>query len=535
MARTQSGRYGDDYARYIEEELGIRLWAKQKQIIEAVRQHRRVAVKAGFGVGKTYGAAGLAIAYYECHPESKVITTAAKMAQVRHQMWANIRRLDKSGLPPLVTMKVDPENPMHIMLGQTSATPEAFRGSHAERQLIIIDEASGADRVIWEAVDSMAVGEDNRVLAIGNPTQPTGPFADAFTNGRWHPITISVMEHPNILAGLAGEPPPYPGAVSLLWLHEKLGDADYCTRLGQPEDDTERDRWLTAGAFQFPPETGEWYEPSPRGEIEILGKFPSKAIDSIWSAAWLTAARERRTEILTGGLIEIGVDPARFGDDSTAFHARTGPASVMHKSWRKADTNETVGRIMQSLDELGRELKPERIHIRIDSSGGDLGAGIYDTLRERFAGSAGVTIEEIAAGGRALDSERYPNRRSELWFAAAGRGRDGDLDLSRLDSADYDRLVVQLTAPKYKPDSRGRDVVEPKDETKKRIGRSPDDADAFNLAYAGSVHAQMTAADMARLNMPSRWSPASGTRDIGAPEGWGAGRIERGRFGGKRR
>jgi hypothetical protein len=38
-------------------------------------------------------------------------------------------------------------------------------------------------------------------------------------------------------------------------------------------------------------------------------------------------------------------------------------------------------------------------------------------------------------------------------------------------------------APTWKLDSAGRRVVERKDETKKAIGRSPDDADAMNLAY----------------------------------------------------
>jgi hypothetical protein len=39
-------------------------------------------------------------------------------------------------------------------------------------------------------------------------------------------------------------------------------------------------------------------------------------------------------------------------------------------------------------------------------------------------------------------------------------------------------------APRYKLDSEGRRVVEPKEKTKERIKRSPDDADGFNLAYA---------------------------------------------------
>jgi hypothetical protein len=41
-----------------------------------------------------------------------------------------------------------------------------------------------------------------------------------------------------------------------------------------------------------------------------------------------------------------------------------------------------------------------------------------------------------------------------------------------------------LTAPVYEMDVRGRRLVEPKDLTKERIGRSPDNADACLLAYA---------------------------------------------------
>jgi len=43
--------------------------------------------------------------------------------------------------------------------------------------------------------------------------------------------------------------------------------------------------------------------------------------------------------------------------------------------------------------------------------------------------------------------------------------------------------VKQLIAPRWRPDSAGRIQVEKKDETKKRLGRSPDDADALLLAF----------------------------------------------------
>ena len=59
----------------------------------------------------------------------------------------------------------------------------------------------------------------------------------------------------------------------------------------------------------------------------------------------------------------------------------------------------------------------------------------------------------------------------------------GMMDLSRLSEEVQRELGRQVVAVKYTIDQRGRQVVEAKAETKKRIGRSPDDADAFNLAW----------------------------------------------------
>src|SRR5262249_21251218 len=73
--------------------------------------------------------------------------------------------------------------------------------------------------------------------------------------------------------------------------------------------------------------------------------------------------------------------------------------------------------------------------------------------------------------------------RSEFWFAVAERADTGQLDLSRLSQASLSLLRRQVMAPTYRLDSQGRRVVEPKSDTKRRIGRSPDDADALNLAF----------------------------------------------------
>ena len=48
-------------------------------------------------------------------------------------------------------------------------------------------------------------------------------------------------------------------------------------------------------------------------------------------------------------------------------------------------------------------------------------------------------------------------------------------------------LEAELVAPTYSFDTQGRIKVEPKEAIKKRLGRSPDLADALALSLAGQV------------------------------------------------
>lgn len=94
-------------------------------------------------------------------------------------------------------------------------------------------------------------------------------------------------------------------------------------------------------------------------------------------------------------------------------------------------------------------------------------------------------------------------RASEL---SALRRRDcdftGRLDLSRLPDAARRRLRPQLVAPTWKLDSQGRRVVEPKADTKKRLKRSPDDADALNLAYGYARPRYASGGGAQRVGLP---------------------------------
>jgi hypothetical protein len=111
--------------------------------------------------------------------------------------------------------------------------------------------------------------------------------------------------------------------------------------------------------------------------------------------------------------------------------------------------------------------------IKVDSIG--IGKGIADRLKE-----LGFDAVPVNVGERADDPKEFPRLRDQLWWEVGRElSRQVAWDLSALD----EDVVTQLLSPKYAIDSSGRVKVEKKSETKKRLGRSPDGADALLLAF----------------------------------------------------
>ena len=509
---VSSGRqYTADPLGYAKSVLGVTWWAKQQEIALSVRDNPRTLVKAAFGVGKTHVSGGLVNWFFDTFPGSVIPTLAPTGHQVKDLLWKEIRVQRRTPPPCDVLQLRDPNNPDHYAVGfspkkdvaSDELGAQAAQGFHAEHLLFVMDEAAGVREEIWQAVEGVAVGGHNRVLAIGNPLVASGPFFEAARSGRWNVVTVSALEHPNIIAGLAGKPEPYPGAVSLAWLLDRLEDP-YWVEVSDPS---------AVNAFEFPPGSGNWYSPLPIGEAKILGLFPSMATTTVWSMTQLELARQRNLSWADEDPLEFGLDVARFGDDMTVLHCRRGPCSLAHRGWKHQDNMSIAGLVKNMVLDIWDHYDKPRVIIRVDTSGGH-GTGPADALRETLVGLEIIRIVDVSASEAADEPEKYINRRSELWFAAAERGRQGNLDLSRLDRRVADVLIAQLTAPKFKYDSQGRRVVEGKDETKRRIRRSPDDADAFNLAYAGI--GRQTAAIPA-AGQRSQWKQ----KEDKMPQSWG--------------
>lgn len=165
--------------------------------------------------------------------------------------------------------------------------------------------------------------------------------------------------------------------------------------------------------------------------------------------------------------IIIGVDPARFGADATVIAVRQGRDIIELKKHKGDDTMETVGRIIDMIEQYQPAL------VNIDEGG--LGAGVVDRLKEQRYKVKGVNF-----ANRSRNAMMYGNKRAEMW---------GDMrDWLRSASIPQDRyLKTDLISPLMKPDSKGAIFLESKKDMKARGLASPDSADAIALTFAFPV------------------------------------------------
>lgn len=200
-------------------------------------------------------------------------------------------------------------------------------------------------------------------------------------------------------------------------------------------------------------------------QAHILGEFPDRSTDSLIPLDWIVAAQRRTLEPKEHAPRILGVDVARYGEDRTVILERRGPVVRCRSVSQQEDTMQTAGRVAQALRETGASAA------HVDVIG--VGAGVVDRLREQ-----GLPVVPVNVGEAAWDSERFTNRRAECFWALRERFEAEAIDL---DPAD-EELAAQLSALKYKFDSRGRILIESKDDMRKRGMASPDQADALMLA-----------------------------------------------------
>lgn len=203
-----------------------------------------------------------------------------------------------------------------------------------------------------------------------------------------------------------------------------------------------------------------------------LGEPMSQGGNRLISSASVRRAFEKTIASTTSPLV-IGLDIARFGDDRTVFCFRKGRWCYRFECFAEK-SNVEVANIATNFI---AEYRPRRIFMDI----GGQGAGVFDILKDR---GFGEIIRGVYFGEKALRADRYFNRRAEMWDKTAEW-----LNANPQPQLPEDEdLFNELISAGKRFDSRGRLQLESKDEIKKRLGRSPDKADALVLTFAEPVY-----------------------------------------------
>lgn len=454
----EEDKYATDPVGWVSDALGEHLWSKQAAIAEDVRDNRYVAVQSAHDTGKSFLASRLIAWWIEAHPpgEAFVVSTAPSSTQVEAILWRELGKAHRKGdLSGRITggqvpqWKIGQEIIGYGRKPQDLSSKEeamaSFQGIHARYVLVVLDEAGGIPKWLWDAVDTLVTNADSRVLAIGNPDDPSSHFEKVCRPGSgWKHHKISAFDTP----AFTGEEVPeilQHVLVSKEWVEERKS---------------------------------RWGETSPLYISKVCGEFPEVTDDTLITPKMVRDAVENHLAGLGPG--RYASDIARYGSDETTLYRNRDGQVRMIWTKHKQDTMKTSGEIVKVLQK-----HKGHVPVVIDVVG--VGSGVVDRVKElRFR------VVPFNGGERALNPKKFVNKRSEMYW----RLREGlealELDL---DPADED-LQAQLTGMKYSIDSAGRIAVEKKDDMKKRGLPSPDRADTVMMSLvAPRVQSQPDTSD----------------------------------------
>jgi hypothetical protein len=226
---------------FMKEMLGVNPWKKQVDISRLLSEHRRVTVRSAHNLGKTFIAACLVLWHFTCFPPpNRTITTAPTFRQVKDLLWSEINALHPRLLERVsyageaLQVKLKGRTSNHYAIGYSTDEPDKFVGHHALNLLVIFDEACGISRGIFEASEGILSAEKNRVLLIGNPTQPNVYFHHTHIKKDmgFKSVRLSAFDSPNIRLNPdtnkwedvrdADGNLPYPSLVSLAWAKKMI-------------------------------------------------------------------------------------------------------------------------------------------------------------------------------------------------------------------------------------------------------------------------------------------------------------------------
>jgi len=195
-----------------------------------------------------------------------------------------------------------------------------------------------------------------------------------------------------------------------------------------------------------------------------IGLIDEKGYSTLLTEEAIVSAMNRK--VTPKGSPRLGVDVGR-GGDPTVYILRYDNYAKRLESNKDPNLMFQVGRVKKYREDF----KIADRDIFIDDIG--VGGGVTDKLRED-----NINVTAVVAGSEPRDKDRFKNVKAEASWDAKIWIENKDNALEPLDE------FKQLQEIRYKEDSSRKLFIEPKQDLRQRIGRSPDDADALILTFA---------------------------------------------------
>ena len=389
------------------------------------------AVASGHGIGKTALIAWILIWFLATREFPQVVVTAGKKEQLMGKTWRELAKWLKLSIcghwfvwtATKIEHVLYPDTWNAQAIAWSKNAPENFAGTHEKHVLVVFDEASAVDDVIWEVTDGAMTTPGAMWIAFGNPTKNTGRFFECFNKFRKFWTTMQVD-----------------------------------SRTAKKANRRLLDRWVEA-----------YGEDSDFVRVRIRGVFPRAGDLQFISSEDVRAAMLRKARGYERYGKVLSVDVARHGSDQTVFCFRQGRKVLKFKKFRVPDTMQIAALVAEAINDFG----PDAVFI--DATG--LGWGVVDRLHQMGYS----LVIGVQTGERANRPERFANRKAELWGAMRDWIQDGG------SIPDDPELETDLTAVQYGFDAKQRYVLESKEDLKERGLDSPDTADALALSFCSPV------------------------------------------------
>ena len=336
----------------------------------------------------------------------------------------------------------------------TEAIGRALSGLHSKYPFILLDETGAMPTAVGRAAEQIFTGMPNDALiaAAGNPTNTDGLLYEIVNRLRelWSVITITAD-------------PDDPARTPRVDVEHAQRQIDLYGR---------DNPWVMA---------------------TILGLFPPTGFNSLLGLEEVEAAMKRHydEDQYSHAARIVGVDVAREGDDSSVIFERQGLVGFRPTLYRNIRSHDLAGHVARRADKFQAD------GVIVDGTGG-YGSGVIDAYE-----SMGRACFDCQFAGKPANPA-YANKRAEIWFLMAEWIKNGGA-LPYLPN-----LISELTTITYtfKGDKM---LLEPKEQLKKRIGRSPDMADALALTFAEPIARRGVLDDyIGKMQPDAEWNPFDG-------------------------